>query len=87
MQQQNRRVSLLRKPKREFYGNINEIDFIHNIAFWETAKTFLTGKTMTKEKLTLINKTMTQEKLTLIDKTMTQEKCSPEFRINLALYV
>ena len=42
--QRNYVVSLLRKEKKEFYGNLNTSVLTENKIFWKTVKPFLTEK-------------------------------------------
>ena len=39
--QRNFCVNLLRKTKKDYYGNLNEKDVIDNKRFWETVKPLL----------------------------------------------
>ena len=41
--QRNYCVSLLKKTKRKYFGNLNEKNVCDNKAFWKTAKPFLSG--------------------------------------------
>ena len=43
-QQRNKCVSLLRKTKTNYYGNLNEKDIIDNKNFWKTVKPLLSDK-------------------------------------------
>ena len=52
--QRNFCVSLLRKTKKKYYGNLNEKSVIDNKSFWKTVKPFLSDKTHTKDKIHLI---------------------------------
>ena len=53
-QQRNWCVSPLRKEKKFFFANLNEKDIIDKKEFWQTIKPFLSEKTKSKEKNTLI---------------------------------
>jgi hypothetical protein len=52
--QRNLCGSLLRKSKRDYYGNLNEKLVTDNKTFWRTVKPFLSDKIQMKEKITLI---------------------------------
>ena len=54
VKQQNHCVSLLRKTKREYYGNLDEKNICDNKAFWEIVKPMLSKKTKSKERINLI---------------------------------
>ena len=54
--QQNYCVSLLRKTKKNYYSNLNEKKITDNKTFWKTVKPFLSDKTPSDEKITLIEK-------------------------------
>ena len=45
-QRRNKCVSPLRKTKMNYYGNLNEKDIRDNKKFWETAKPFLSDKSI-----------------------------------------
>ena len=47
-------VSLLRKTKRIYYGNLNEKGVIDNRKFWKTVKAFLSDKCPSNEKVILV---------------------------------
>ena len=52
--QRNWCVSLLRKEKKKYFANLNEEDITDNKKFWQTIKPFLSEKTKSREKVTLI---------------------------------
>ena len=52
--QRNWCVSLLRKEKEKYFANLNEKDIIDNKKFLQTIKRFLSEKTKSREKITLI---------------------------------
>ena len=52
--QRNYFVSLLRKRKTQYYRNLDEKNVTDNKAFWKTVKPFLSNKTTSEEKITLI---------------------------------
>ena len=52
--QRNWRVSLLRKEKKKYFANLNEKGTIHNKKIWQTVKPFISEKTKSTEKITLI---------------------------------
>ena len=52
--QRNWCVSLLRKEKKKYFANLNEKDITDNKNFWQTIKPFLSEKTKSREKITLI---------------------------------
>ena len=52
--QQNYCVSLLKKIKKNYYSNLNEKKITDKKTFWKTVKPFLTDKTPSDEKITLI---------------------------------
>ena len=47
-------VTLLRKSKREYYGNLNEKLVCDNKKFWKTVKPLLSNKTISNKKITLV---------------------------------
>ena len=47
-------VSLLRKPKKLYYSNLDEKKVTDNQTFWKTLKPFLSDKIVSREELTLI---------------------------------
>ena len=52
-QQRNKCVSLLRKTKMNYYGNLNEKDITDNKKFWKTVKPFLSDKSINSDKIHL----------------------------------
>ena len=52
--QSNYCVSLTRKAKHTFFGNINTTDVTDNKTFWRTVKPFFTDKVKTRSKIALI---------------------------------
>ena len=52
-QQRNKCVSLLRKAKTNYYGNLNEKDITDNKKFWKTVKPFLSDKSKSSDKIHL----------------------------------
>ena len=52
--QRNWCVSLFRKEKKKYLANLNEKDITDNKKFWQTIKPFLSEKTKSREKITLI---------------------------------
>ena len=52
-QQRNICVSLLRKTKMNYYGNLNEKDITGNKNFWKTVKPFLYDKSVNSDKIHL----------------------------------
>ena len=52
-QQRNKCVSLLRKTKMNYYGNLNEKDITDNKKFWKTVKPFLFDKSINSDKIHL----------------------------------
>ena len=52
-QQRNKCVSLLRKTKMNYYGNLNEKDITENKKFWKTVKPFLSDKSINSDKIHL----------------------------------
>ena len=53
--QRNFCVSLLRKAKKDYYGNLNEKDVIDNKKFWKTVKPLFSDKVKSSEKITLVH--------------------------------
>ena len=53
--QRNFCVSLLRKAKKDYYGNLNEKDAIDNKKFWKTVKRLFSDKVKSSEKITLVH--------------------------------
>ena len=54
VKQRNFCVSLLRKTKREYYGNLDEKKVCDNKTFWKVVKPMLSNKVKSNEKITLI---------------------------------
>ena len=54
--QRNLYVTILRKSKREFYGNINEKKLCDNKKFWGVVKPELSNKVVSNEKIILVEK-------------------------------
>ena len=54
--QRNFYVSLLRKTKKDYYGNLNKRDLIDNKRFWKTVKPLFSDK-IKPEKITLLMRT------------------------------
>ena len=52
-QQRNKSVSLLRKTKMNYYGNLNEKDITDHKIFWKTVKSFLSDKSINSDKIHL----------------------------------
>ena len=52
-QQRNKCVSLLRKTKMNYYGNLNEKDITDNKKFWKTVMPFLSDKSINSDKIHL----------------------------------
>ena len=44
LKQRNYQVSILRKIKRNYYGDINEKDIVDNKQFWKTIKPLFSNK-------------------------------------------
>ena len=61
--QRNLCVTLLRKSKREFYGNLNEKILCDNKKFWGVVKSVLSNKVFLMKKSLLLNRA-TLQKLT-----------------------
>ena len=53
--QRNFCVILLRKAKKDYYGNLNEKDVIDNKKFWKTVKPLFSDKVKSSEKITLVH--------------------------------
>ena len=49
-------VSLLRRTKKEYYGNLDSKKVTDNRTFWRTVKPFLSNKYIENEKLILVEK-------------------------------
>ena len=47
-------VSLLKKTKKEYFGNLNEKNVCDNKTFWKTVKLFLSDKIVSKDQITLV---------------------------------
>ena len=62
--QRNYVVSLMKKEKKEFYGNLNTSVLTENRTFWKTVKPFLAEKSKKVSKITLIedNQIISQDK-------------------------
>ena len=61
--QRNFCVSLLRKTKKDYCGNLNQKDVIDNKRFWKTPKPLSSDKVKSSEKITLVyeNKIITSD--------------------------
>ena len=53
--QRNFCVSLLRKTKKDYYGNLNEKDVIDNKKFWNTVKLLFSDKVKSSGKITIVH--------------------------------
>ena len=53
--QRNKCVSLLRKAKIEYFLSLNTNKVVDNKCFWKIAKPFLSSKTISSEKITLVD--------------------------------
>ena len=53
--QRNYCVSLLRKPKSDYFGNLNEKNINDNKTIWKTIKPFLSDKVRSTNEMTLID--------------------------------
>ena len=53
--QRNKCVSLLRKAKKEYFSSLNINKVVDNKSFWKIVKPFLSNKTISSEKITLID--------------------------------
>ena len=54
VKQRNRSVSLLRKTKRKYYGNLNEKNICDNKTFWKIVKPMLSKRIKSNERITLV---------------------------------
>ena len=70
--QRNYVVSLSRKEKKQFYGNLNTNIFTKNKIFWKTVKPFLTNKTNKTSRVTLIEEERVISQDHLITKTFNE---------------
>ena len=52
--QRNYRVSLLRKTKKQYYGDLNEKNVLDNKKFWKTVQPFLSDKCPLNEKIIIV---------------------------------
>ena len=52
--QRNYYVSLLKKTKKEYFGNLNKKNVCDNKTFWKTVKSFLSCKIVSKEQIILV---------------------------------
>ena len=52
--QRNLCVALLRKTKKELYGNLNEKKLCDNKKFWGVVKPVLSSKVVSNEKITVV---------------------------------
>ena len=53
--QRNMCVSLLRKSKKEYFSSLNINKVVENKSFWKIVKPFLSNKTISSEKITIID--------------------------------
>ena len=66
--QRNYCVSLIRKTKKEFFGNIETKDIVNTKRFWQTVKPLFSDKSVSNEKITLIeNDNIVSEDLELAE--------------------
>ena len=56
VKQRNYCVSLLRRTKKEYYGNLDPRKIADNRTFWRTVKPFLSNKSVENEKIILVEK-------------------------------
>ena len=56
VKQRNYCVSLLRRTKKEYYGNLDPRKVADNRTFWRTVKPFLSNKSVENEKIILVEK-------------------------------
>ena len=56
VKQRNYCVSLLRRTKKEYYGNLDPRKIADNRTFWRIAKPFLSNKSVENEKIILVEK-------------------------------
>ena len=49
-------VPLLRRTKKEYYGNLDPRKVVDNRTFWRTVKPFLSNKSLENEKIILVEK-------------------------------
>ena len=56
VKQRNYCVSLLRRTKKEYYGNLDPRKIADNRTFWRIAKPFLSNKSVENEKIILVGK-------------------------------
>ena len=56
VKQRNYCVSLLRRTKKEYYGNLDPRKVADNRIFWRTVKPFLSNKSVENEKIILVEK-------------------------------
>ena len=52
--QRNLSVTILRKRKREYFNNLNEIDVWDNKIFWKVVKPLLSNKIISNETITIV---------------------------------
>ena len=52
--QRNYCVSLLKKTKKEYFGNLNKKNVCDNKTFWKTVKSFPSCKIVSKEQIILV---------------------------------
>ena len=52
--ERNSCAALLRKSKREFYGNLNEKILCDNKKFWSVVKPILSNKVVSNERITFV---------------------------------
>ena len=53
--QRNKCVSLLRKPKKQYFSSLNVNKIVDNKCFWQTVKLFFSNKTVSLKQITLID--------------------------------
>ena len=56
VKQRNYCVSLLRRTKKEYYGNLDPRKVADNRTFWRTVKPSLSNKSVENEKIILVEK-------------------------------
>ena len=75
VKQRNYCVSLLRRTKKEYYGNLDPRKIADNRTFWRTVKPFLSNKSVENEKIILVEKKEILTRYKSVAKVLSNYQC------------
>ena len=75
VKQRNYCVSLLRRTKKEYYGNLDPRKIADNRTFWRIAKPFLSNKSVENEKIILVEKKEILTRYKSVAKVLSNYQC------------